>query len=75
MAIEAADAIILVVNAQEGVMPLDCEVAERLRRSGKTILVAANKVDTSRDEASADEFTQLGFEKNFPRQRHPSTGN
>jgi GTP-binding protein len=66
MAIEAADAIILVVNAQEGVMPLDCEVAERLRRSGKTILVAANKVDTSRDEASADEFTQLGFEKIFP---------
>ena len=66
MAIEAADAIILVVNAQEGVMPLDCEVAERLRRSGKTILVAANKVDTSRDEASADEFARLGFEKIFP---------
>ena len=66
MAIEAADVIILVVNAQEGVMPLDCEVAERLRRSGKTILVAANKVDTSRDEASADEFAQLGFEKIFP---------
>ena len=66
MAIEAADAIILVVNAQEGVVPLDCEVAERLRRSGKTVLVAANKVDTSRDEASADEFAALGFEKIFP---------
>jgi len=66
MAIEAADAIILVVNAQEGVVPLDCEVAERLRRSGKTVLVAANKVDTSRDEASADEFTRLGFDRIFP---------
>jgi GTPase len=66
MAIEAADAIILVVNAQEGVVPLDSEVAERLRRSGKTVLVAANKVDTSRDEASADEFTRLGFDRIFP---------
>jgi GTP-binding protein len=66
MAIEAADAIILVVNAQEGVVPLDCEVAERLRRSGKTVLVAANKVDTSRDEASADEFARLGFDRIFP---------
>ena len=66
MAIEAADAIILVVNAQEGVVPLDCEVAERLRRSGKTVLIAANKVDTSRDEASADEFVQLGFDRIFP---------
>jgi len=30
-------------------------------------LVAVNKVDTHRAEASADEFVQLGFEKNFPR--------
>ena len=66
LAIESADAIILVVNAQEGIMPLDREVAERLHRSGKPIFVAANKVDTSRDEASADEFAQLGFEKIFP---------
>ena len=60
LAIESANIIILVVNAQEGVMPLDREVAKRLRRSGKPIFVAANKVDTSRDEASADEFAQLG---------------
>src|ERR1039457_2450798 len=45
IAIEAASAIILVVNVQEGIVPLDREVAERLRRSGKTILVAVNKVD------------------------------
>jgi GTP-binding protein len=66
LAIESANVIILVVNAQEGVMPLDREVAARLRRSGKPIFVAANKVDTSRDEASTDEFAQLGFEKIFP---------
>src|ERR1035441_8540572 len=66
LAIEAANAIILVVNVQEGIVPLDREVAERLRRSGKTILVAVNKVDTFRTEKDADEFAQLGFEKIFP---------
>ena len=66
LAIEAASAIILVVNVQEGVVPLDREVAERLRRSGKTILVAVNKVDTFRAEKDADEFAQLGFDKIFP---------
>src|SRR5437764_15449306 len=35
LAIEAANVIILVVNLQEGIVPLDREVADRLRRSGK----------------------------------------
>ena len=66
LAIASANVILLVVNAQEGVVPLDREVAGRLRRSGKSILVAANKADTSRTEGDADEFTELGFEKIFP---------
>ena len=66
LAIEAAGVIILVVNVQEGVVPLDKEVAMRLRKSGKPVLVAANKVDTYRTEAAAAEFDELGFEKVFP---------
>ena len=66
LAIEAANVIILVVNVQEGVVPLDREAAERLRRSGKPVLVAANKADTERTEKDADEFAELGFEKVFP---------
>jgi GTPase len=66
LAIDSASAIILVVNVQEGIVPLDREVAQHLRRSGKTILVAVNKVDTSRAEKGADEFAALGFEKIFP---------
>ena len=66
LAIEAASSIILVVNVQEGIVPLDREVAARLRRSGKTILVAVNKVDTHRLEGAVTEFSQLGFEKIFP---------
>ena len=66
LAVESANVIILVVNVQEGIVPLDREVAEKLRRSGKPILVAVNKVDTHRAEVSADEFSQLGFDKIFP---------
>lgn len=66
LAIEAANVIILVVNVQEGIVPLDREVATRLRKSGKPVLVAVNKVDTSRVEPQTVEFAQLGFEKIFP---------
>ncbi len=65
LAIEAADVILLVVNVQEGVVPLDREAAARLRRSGKPVLVAVNKVDTSRVEAGALEFAELGFPRLF----------
>jgi len=65
LAIEAATVIIFVVNVQEGVVPLDREAAVRLRRSGKPILVAINKVDTDRADSGASEFAELGFEKTF----------
>ena len=66
IAIEAANVILFVVNVHEGIVPLDREVAERLRKSGKSVLIAANKADTSRAEKDADEFAELGFEKIFP---------
>src|SRR5436189_3658162 len=66
LAIEAANAIIFVVNVQEGVVPLDREAAARLRRSGKPVLVAINKVDTHRAEANVPEFLELGFERVLP---------
>ena len=66
IAIEAANVIIFVVNVQEGIVPLDREVAQRLRESGKPILVAVNKVDDVGAEKNVDEFSQLGFDKIFP---------
>ena len=66
LAIEAAHVIILVVNVQEGIVPLDREVAARLRASGKPVLVAVNKVDSFKAEPGVPEFSQLGFEKIFP---------
>jgi GTP-binding protein len=65
LALDAANVIILVVNVQEGIVPLDREVAQRLRQSGKPILLAVNKVDTEKAEPGVAEFTGLGFDKIF----------
>ena len=66
VAIEAADAIIFVVNIQDGIAPLDREVAQHLRQSGKPTLLAVNKADHARVEADAVEFAELGFGQMFP---------
>jgi GTP-binding protein len=66
LAIGAADCIIFVVNVQEGVVPLDREVAQRLHQSGKPVLVAVNKVDNFKSEAGVTEFAELGFNRLFP---------
>src|SRR2546423_1154577 len=66
LAVDSATVIFLVVNVQEGVVPLDREVADRLRRAGKPVLVAINKADDFHAEAGADEFAALGFENIFP---------
>lgn len=65
LAIELANVIILVVNVQEGIVPMDSEVTALLRRCGKPVLVAVNKVDTFKAEEGIHEFSQLGFEKLF----------
>ncbi|MGB0581637.1 MAG: ribosome biogenesis GTPase Der, partial [Limisphaerales bacterium] len=65
IAIEAADVIIFVVDVRDGVVPLDREVSMRLRKCGRPVLVAVNKVDTSRYDDSADDFAALGFEEMF----------
>ncbi|MEM8783184.1 MAG: ribosome biogenesis GTPase Der [Planctomycetota bacterium] len=59
-----ADVVIFMVDAQQGVTPLDQKVANLLRSSGaksKPIVFIANKVDGSGFEADAWETMQLGF--------------
>src|SRR5207244_6311352 len=48
------------------VVPLDGEVAQRLRACCKPVLIAANKADTPRAEANAVDFAGLGFDQIFP---------
>ncbi|MGZ5320828.1 MAG: ribosome biogenesis GTPase Der [Solirubrobacterales bacterium] len=61
IAISEADLIMLVVDARAGLGPGDAELAALLRRSGKPVLVAANKVDRPGDEATAAELNSLGL--------------
>jgi GTP-binding protein len=65
IAIEMATAIIMVVDVTEGVVPLDQEIARKLRTSGKKIFLAVNKVDNDRRARNDAEFAELGFEKTF----------
>ncbi|MEM1060179.1 MAG: ribosome biogenesis GTPase Der [Verrucomicrobiota bacterium] len=67
IALAAADDIVLVVDARDGLTPLDEAVAQKLRQAGRRVLVAANKIDEPAKQAHlADEFTALGFAEVFP---------
>lgn len=60
VAMRTADAIILVVDAVVGATSADEAAAKLLRRSGKPVFLAANKVDTERGEADAASLWSLG---------------
>jgi GTP-binding protein len=60
-AVDEADLIVFVVDASEGVTAVDGDVARALRRTGKRVLVAANKVDSQNREAAGAETYALGF--------------
>jgi GTP-binding protein len=60
-AISEADVIVDVVDAKDGITPVDSEIADVLRRANKPILVAANKADNERLEIEALEFYELGL--------------
>jgi GTP-binding protein len=61
IAIESADLILLVVDVQTGIHPVDRELAALLRNSKATVVLLANKVDTPKLEPDAAEFSELGF--------------
>ena len=59
-AIEGADVILFVVDTRDGVVPLDQEVAKRLRYLTAPVLCVANKTDHDGLDSQADEFYRLG---------------
>src|ERR671937_2192764 len=60
-AIREADVVLFVVDAQSGILPVEHDVADRLRRSRKPVVMAANKAESWRTEAQAAEFYELGL--------------
>ncbi|HKE02017.1 MAG TPA: ribosome biogenesis GTPase Der [Planctomycetota bacterium] len=66
IAIERATKIAFVVDAAEGVTPLDVEVARRLRRSKRTVVLVANKCEGKQARANLAELHSLGFGEPIP---------
>lgn len=58
-----AEKIIFVVDAKEGLTANDLEVRDLLRKSGKEVIVAINKVDNKEAEKHLYDFYELGFDK------------
>jgi GTPase len=65
MAIDRARHLILVVDGREGVLPLDQELCTLLRKTGKRLSVAVNKIDLPMHAPLAAEFARLGVEDTF----------
>jgi GTP-binding protein len=63
VAVSEADLVIFLLDAADGLTPMDEEVADWLRRTEKPLIVAVNKVDNEKREASTAEFYQMGLEE------------
>lgn len=61
-AIKSADLLLFVVDGQSGMTPLDQELAEQLRRSGRPLFLIVNKIDERQHESFLDDFYQFGFD-------------
>jgi GTPase len=66
IAMQEADAVLFVIDAVAGPTPIDRELATRLRKIGRPIIVAANKVDHVKREVLAAEAYELGLGDIFP---------
>ncbi len=66
LAIDEADVILFLVDARDGLSPLDNDVAAMLRRCKKKVLLVANKVDNAKEMNNLAEFYQLGLGDPYP---------
>ncbi len=65
-AVSEADAVLFVIDAREGVTPLDSAFAKWLRKSGKPVILLANKSEGRGGEAGRLEATRLGLGDAIP---------
>ena len=63
LAVEESSAVIFVVDGRDGITPMDEDIAQKLRRSGKPVILVMNKLDSTRQEENMlYEAYGLGFE-------------
>jgi GTP-binding protein len=66
VAFEEAIAIVMVVDGRSQLAAPDLELARLLRRTGKPLFLAINKVDSEKQESLVDNFHRLGIREMFP---------
>jgi GTP-binding protein len=66
VALDEADAIVMVVDGRSELASPDIDLARLLMRTGKPLLLAVNKMDTPQLEPYAEEFRRLGIRELFP---------
>src|SRR6266542_845686 len=64
-ALRESDLLLFVVDAKEGLSPIDEELARVLRKSQKPVVLVINKIDNEKHEAFAAEFDSLGFKSSI----------
>jgi GTPase len=62
-AIHNSDVLLFLVDAKDGLAPLDQELARMLRKSHKPVVLVINKIDTEKQENLATDFASLGFQQ------------
>ncbi|HKH83557.1 MAG TPA: ribosome biogenesis GTPase Der [Gemmatimonadales bacterium] len=60
-ALDESDVVIFVVDGREGMNPVDRAIAERLRKAGRPVLLAVNKLDNLEQSTEQYGFYSLGF--------------
>jgi GTP-binding protein len=66
IAIAESDAVVFIVDARNGLAPQDRRIAELLRRSGRPVIVAANKAEGLAPERAVAEFHELAIGEPYP---------
>ncbi len=66
LAIDAADVVVLLMDARDGLTGTDEKIARRLQRSGKRLVLAVNKVDGLDPAQASAEFHRLGLSEVVP---------
>jgi GTP-binding protein len=74
VALEEADAVVMVVDGRSELAAPDMELARLLQRTGKPLFLAVNKVDSAKQEAEAENFRRLGIGRLYPVSAEHGTG-
>ncbi|HMF91421.1 MAG TPA: ribosome biogenesis GTPase Der, partial [Candidatus Angelobacter sp.] len=74
MALDEAAAIVMVVDGRTELAAPDMELARLLRRLGKPLFLAVNKIDSTNQEAEAENFRTLGISELYPVSAEHGTG-